>query len=251
MGHTMLKVIPDDPACHTKPFATECPALNLPIELWLEVIKHNWNPREVMSLSQVRPMYLLTHIQPNKSSCPSIQTCLALHRRLSHRSVWAATLRAVCENHDVSMTSFPLAAMDLHHLQRAAFGPSLWAKSLEYAWKDVKPMQAISKVVLLVRAAPAGECSHYLVPGGKFLITADYRSMKLWDLGTAGIAPLQDATLLAAADLETSWDRSFPPPLGVRVDDCNVLRVIVDTGSRNKRQVSITDYDSLQGLKLN
>ncbi|KAJ2922944.1 hypothetical protein H1R20_g14108, partial [Candolleomyces eurysporus] len=120
------------------------------------------------------------------------QVCRALQEFLSLRSTWIAILKSLCVEKGVYLPSYPAADMDVAQLQNAAKGTYRWGCLLKENGKkshedhsNTTELPHVSKV-FLPGPEPPNDKRHILIPGGRYLVTADHHNLILLDLGYVG-----------------------------------------------------------------
>ncbi|KAF5338976.1 hypothetical protein D9611_008800 [Ephemerocybe angulata] len=140
----------------------------LPPDLWFEVATLV-EPRDVLTMKLV---------------------CKTLHQIFASRKLWVYVLLSVCHQHSLFLPSYPIGDMALDELQRAALGPYRWARLIRRKGKrSVQRNASIRVLKPLKKSAHVLESAdhlQFLVPGGRFLLTARWKSLFLWDLGAVG-----------------------------------------------------------------
>lgn len=123
--------------------------------------------------------------------------------------------------------------MDTFRLQRASMAPTRFARLLEsYSHDDyvVPPIEPIHTTSVDI-GKPVPTEKHFLVPGGRFLITANPQTIDLWDLGAPDRAALERPALVARAKIGAD----LPGPVGstqlaVEIQSVDTLKILVVVG---------------------
>ena len=153
--------------------------------------------------------------------------------------VWEAALRRVCKEHQLYTPSYPIGAMSVEELRKAAIRPSLWRIRIteraqhgsDFQEKVDWEPQEKKRINLRVGSA-VGSSDLYLVPGGRFLITGNSDALRLWDLGVPWAPSLRHPVLLAVARLgcpEVLQVEEHLLSIEAQVLDDRVVRVVVLT----------------------
>jgi hypothetical protein len=108
---------------------------------------------------------------------------------INRKEIWFLILQYICHRHRLFLPSYPVDDMSLTQIQLAALGPYRWYRSIKRhhglceAGDDRMPLRPNSKTPVVV------DPSHkmrFLIPGGRFILTADNISIALWDIGVVG-----------------------------------------------------------------
>ncbi|RXW15973.1 hypothetical protein EST38_g9884 [Candolleomyces aberdarensis] len=130
------------------------------------------------------------------------QTCKELHEVMSDRAVWEAALRSVCREYSLFEPSFPFKSMDVPHLQRATFGPTLWQRRLAKAAAQEVPLVPSETEVRLKDQEERSYIRLMRIPGNRYFIASTKWNIELWDLGVPyAKGPKPNPTLVAEDDL--------------------------------------------------
>ncbi|KAJ3532831.1 hypothetical protein NMY22_g7585 [Coprinellus aureogranulatus] len=157
-------------------------------------------------------------------------SCRTLRARLTIKAIWVPALRTVCKAHSMFYPSYPVADMSVMRLQRAAMSPARFARlldahaSFEYPARTVQPTGVtdidIGEAVVSER--------HFLVPGGRFLVISNPRSLRLFDLGFPDCKALSSPILLLSRDIDQHIKADNErTEMTVRMFDESTLRVVV------------------------
>jgi hypothetical protein len=119
------------------------------------------------------------------------KTCKALEYATRKRIVWVAALHRVCIDNTLFLPSFPILDMSDLELERAAMAPRRWIELNQHSNSEM----------LHPRTTRIINCytinSHYfMVPGGRYLVTASCDGLSVWDLGYVSTV---DCKLVASA----------------------------------------------------
>ncbi|KAF6757428.1 hypothetical protein DFP72DRAFT_891124 [Ephemerocybe angulata] len=140
----------------------------LPPDLWFEIATLV-EPRDVLTMKLV---------------------CKTLHQIFASRKLWVYVLLSVCHQHSLFLPSYPIGDMALDELQRAALGPYRWARLIRRKGKRCVQRNASIRVLKPLKESghvlESADHLQFLVPGGRFLLTARWKSLFLWDLGVVG-----------------------------------------------------------------
>ena len=131
-----------------------------------------------------------------------IKTCKALELVTRKRIVWMFVLHRVCIDNTLFLPSFPIPDMSDLELERAAMAPHRWIELCNGFQKQQS--NDVSKIIL-PRATRYVENiinSLYLVPGGRYLVTAG-TGLSVWDLGYVSTAYCK---LVASVEMEDDFE---------------------------------------------
>lgn len=136
--------------------------------------------------------------QPIMKHFPT-QTCRQCCLVTQLKTVWMAAVDEVCERHGIFKATYPMDEMSLEELERVSMSPHLFVKSIKrnsargtVPMCRIRPLQdPSSNQIIHIR-------SLFLVPGGRFLVTAGADRVCLWDIGWSTLAPALKPYPLAA-----------------------------------------------------
>ncbi|KAF5342470.1 hypothetical protein D9611_001084 [Ephemerocybe angulata] len=211
---------------------------DLPSDVWLEIL----------SLLHYREFFSINRV------------CKVLHDLIDQRDIWVHALRGMCQQHAVFLPSYPIEDMDVRELQRAVTGPARFTaltRNHKSTTLDEEtptlPFSSIFSLSLDTRSiwTDIGSEGMFLVPGGRFLITANDECLVLSDLGAAGRQPFAQPLILAEQSYRTpdvlvgsieEADIHFLH-LGVVSDGENRLRIIVALHDSTANTVTFLAYE--------
>ncbi|KAF8801581.1 hypothetical protein BYT27DRAFT_7341898 [Phlegmacium glaucopus] len=164
------------------------------------------------------------------------QTCKAVHEATSQRSVWIHALNRICRENMLFLSTFPIAAMSVAELERAASTPLRWialsslkdrhnSKVLHPRRTRVieDPLALIMKTLQLHDFRISRRLNDlYLVPGGRYLVTISPNCVGVWDLRYVSDGDMSDdekPTMWATEINNVIGFRVHPTPdgLGIRI----------------------------------
>ncbi|KAJ3533505.1 hypothetical protein NMY22_g7309 [Coprinellus aureogranulatus] len=187
------------------------PLNNFPTELLLSVISR-LDPEDVQSL---------------QSSSRSMRS------RLDDKVIWIEVFRAVCRACAIFPPSYPVDEMHTLRLRRAALAPARFGRLLEsnsFHTNVVPPIEPIT-ITSIDIGDPVKSEKHFLVPGGRFLVTAHPYAINIWDLGVPDRPALTQPILVAHVDIEEEAEsRETSAQLAVGMLTEETLRVVVTAG---------------------
>ncbi|KAF6752215.1 hypothetical protein DFP72DRAFT_905290 [Ephemerocybe angulata] len=176
-------------------------------------------------------------------------TCRTLKELLHQRSVWIAALKAMCFRNSLFYPSYSPDTMSLAQIQQCALGPEAFKRRVSKKSSTIistdsekalshRPAQkrrgVEPKQVPLHYANQQRGSGLYLVPGGRFLVIFDSVVLALWDLGVAGLPPLENPLLVAQTRFRLGEFginvAEHGPRISVRVTKDDGLRVAVAWG---------------------
>jgi hypothetical protein len=133
---------------------------------------------------------------------------------LSQRAVLILILRSVCHQDGVYVSTYNLDKMDVQELRLAAMGRYRWGQLLEQKCLSPTREAFIQRQVLDPASGPTELSLTFtvdrendpgpslcLIPGGRYLVTADLDYVRLVDLGMPGRAPLETPLEVAKVSL--------------------------------------------------
>ncbi|KAF6750576.1 hypothetical protein DFP72DRAFT_910570 [Ephemerocybe angulata] len=183
----------------------------VPTEIWTHIVSFA-EASDVKSLAQV------SH---------------SLRQMLYSISIWASVLRSICKDNAIFLGSYPIDEMSLLALQRAALGPSLWNAMLEKHLSSRNPKNlSIGSTKLKTRSSRRISIEadqYFLVPGGRFLVTANLDLLALWDLGFVGQPPKEEPELICKIEYGSHF---YISQLAICELDDDTLQVAVATELR-------------------
>ncbi|KAF5311723.1 hypothetical protein D9611_009453 [Ephemerocybe angulata] len=182
--------------------------------------------------------------------------CKVFHDFFAERELWVYVLYALCHRHCLFIPSYPIDDMTTMELQRAALGPRRWEELLNANGSpvaDIRKMSMLRPVNMrehYTLGANTGS-KHFLVPGGRFLVTATFDSVTLWDLGAVGRTPLSPPLKIASATVGT---RALKTELATEALELTVVPVDgttlrVAVALRGKSQTLFEVFDISPGRK--
>ncbi|KAF8800153.1 hypothetical protein BYT27DRAFT_6845514 [Phlegmacium glaucopus] len=165
------------------------------------------------------------------------QTCKAVYEATLQRSVWIHALDRICRWNLLFLPTFPVAAMSVAQLERAATAPLRWialSSSKDRNNDEVlhprrtrvieNPLASMRKTLQLhdLWWTPSSFVDLYLVPGGRYLATGAPRCLGVWDLGSVSDGDMSDdwkPTMWATEIDDLVGFRVHPTPdgLGIRI----------------------------------
>lgn len=160
-------------------------------------------------------------------------TCTPLHDALHVRAVWIFILRSLCQRRYIFFPSYPIDEMDVVRVERAALGHSRFAHLLQdnSSLTDDSPALRPMARSIVSLSEPQDHEELYLVPGGRFLITASRHAVDLWDLGYPDCSALKQPHHVAHVDIEEHrLNTPTPIQLEVKMNREDELRVCVAMG---------------------
>ncbi|KAF8800136.1 hypothetical protein BYT27DRAFT_6844769 [Phlegmacium glaucopus] len=132
------------------------------------------------------------------------QTCKAIHEATSRRIVWIHALNRICRENSLFIPTFPIAAMSMAELERAATAPLRWIvlSSKDRNNDEVlyprrtrvieNPHALLMKTLQLHHSRKLRTFTGlYLVPGGRYLVTRGLHCLGVWDLGSVSDVTLR------------------------------------------------------------
>ncbi|KAF6753686.1 hypothetical protein DFP72DRAFT_1069251 [Ephemerocybe angulata] len=179
------------------------------------------------------------------------KTCSLLRSLTSQRAIWECKRRDLVKQRNLYAPSLSSRDLCIGALQRVVSGPCLWNKllrrlSVPPEADEGLPTRLIKEKIAVHIEPSAGTHSLYLVPGGRYLFTSvvegrDPLTLKLWDLGPAGMRILSAPVLLSQYEIRFDGTPEQPHRyvrLAVWVSDLDtpelrLVAVFTRTGSRN------------------
>ena len=153
----------------------------------------------------------------------------------STRLIWLRALRDLMYEHCLLLTSFPLATMCTSELRQIATRPSRFVASITNN-SDVC-MRTQSYSLESSPGVPCSPTSHYMCPGGRFIIGYTTRASLLrscilcWDIAIGNDAETGRVLLpVTRYDMDPAWERSATQGLSVQSDHEHDRLVIVIHG---------------------
>ena len=116
-----------------------------------------------------------------------LQTCELLQEAASQRWLWIGVLRSVCAESHIFWPTYPIEDMMTSDLVKAALTPT---RFLSFIYKErdpttLKGFEPSSRICFtpgnLNRLRNPWPIN--LLPGGRFLVCAEYKILSIWDLG--------------------------------------------------------------------
>ena len=133
-----------------------------------------------------------------------IKTCKALELATRKRIVWVVALHRLCLDNTLFLPSFPIPDMSDLELERAAMAPRRW---LEFCGVLQKQLSNDFSEVIRPRTTriieDANKSQFFIVPGGRYLVTAGYYGLFVWDLGYVSTV---DCKLIASVGLGDDFE---------------------------------------------
>ncbi|EDR07955.1 uncharacterized protein LACBIDRAFT_294302 [Laccaria bicolor S238N-H82] len=114
------------------------------------------------------------------------QTCKLLQEATSQRSLWIGVLRSVCAENHIFWPTYPIKDMSTSDLVKAALTPT---RFLSFIFKERDPALEGIEPRTVIHFTPGNlnrlrnPCPIDLLPGGRFLVCAEYKILSIWDLG--------------------------------------------------------------------
>lgn len=114
------------------------------------------------------------------------QTCKLLQEATSQRSLWIGVLRSVCAENHIFWPTYPIKDMSTSDLVKAALTPT---RFLSFIFKERDPALEGIEPRTVIHFTPGNlnrlrnPCPIDLLPGGRFLVCAEYKVLSIWDLG--------------------------------------------------------------------
>ena len=127
-----------------------------------------------------------------------IKTCKALELATRKRIVWMTALHRVCLDNTLFLPSFPIPDMSDLELERAAMVPRRWIELCNAFQEQYSNDSSEILGPRTTRFITGGAKSVFIVPGGRYLVTAD-NGLFVWDLGYDSTF---DCKLVASVELE-------------------------------------------------
>ena len=153
-----------------------------------------------------------------------LQTCKLLQEAASQRSLWIGVLRSVCAENHIFWPTYPIEDMMTSDLVKAALTPTRFLsfiyKETDSTLKEIEPSSRM-------RFTPGNlnrlrsPCPIDLLPGGRFLVCAEYKILSIWDLGCPSEACSLSEPILVASVATEECSRFMLKPtkdaLGIQV----------------------------------
>ncbi|KAJ3527839.1 hypothetical protein NMY22_g9630 [Coprinellus aureogranulatus] len=201
-------------------------SLNLPPEILLAVV-HHLEPHHVLQL---------------QSSCRS------LYGSLDDRTVWTAVLRNMCKAQSIFYPSYPVKEMSVNRLRRACLAPSRFARFLESQSSyscDEPPVKPVASTAVDI-GEPVFSETHFLVPGGRFLLVTYPCTIRLFDLGCPDTVVLPKPILVSCEEFtKATEDQEQDTAMTVQMLSEDRLRVVV--GFRTRETMQVLAYNIVFG----
>lgn len=146
------------------------------------------------------------------------QTCRAMAKIMSLRTVWVNALMKMCYNNCAIPHSFSMSKMSLLELEYAVMGPERWLATISKAHSQklalLHPYQAHKSFRPSIYLS--AHCTKiFLIPGGRYLLTLCGGLVAMWDLDVSGSSTKPLATVSGHCQYFTANPSSNG--LGIRV----------------------------------
>ncbi|KAF8800137.1 hypothetical protein BYT27DRAFT_6844810 [Phlegmacium glaucopus] len=164
------------------------------------------------------------------------QTCKAIHEAISQRIIWIHALNRICRENLLFLPTFPIAAMSMAELERAATAPLRWIalssskdRNNDEVLHPRRTRVIENPLALMIKTLQppdlqewGGFADLYLVPGGRYLVASGPHSLGVWDLGFISDGDMSDdgKPMMWATRVNTLVGfRVHPTPdgLGIRI----------------------------------
>ena len=184
------------------------------------------HPSDILSLRKVCPHQKFSLLESVKYTI--IKTCKAFERITWQRVVWVAALRRVCFENTLFLPSFPISDMSVSEIEKAAMGPCRWIElcsTLEEQDLDNNGVILRPRSTRIINDSFPTEVDfdnnlHFLVPGGRYLVSYTPGSISVLDLGYASST---NCKLIATVGLENGYDIWSQFKVQATLDDIGLI----------------------------